>query len=353
MKPQRAALPLVFALLCTLPAPAHACFWDKDTLSMEMRRFPSTLELITGKFVRHSTAFYQWRITDRRAKLEATPDALPLLDDLGVALDKTGDHAGAIETGRRALALDEGRYESHANLGTYLLHSGQFAEGLKHIQRAIAINPDAHFGREVVQQRLVEYVLAQRKKHPDGLPLRRTCISKHPRLMANPYLGEGGRGYLQPNAKNLCLHMRARGGFARFALAKGISQADAVKGVLGMMRFSNHTHPILLEVLGDLLLGLERGNKMGKADAKRLAARAYLSAAINSPDEAQANAYKAKAALTLVTHRFGLKEMEKQLQNELRAGAKYFSRIEKNERRWIDSGKDPEAAFDKKYNRKR
>lgn len=36
-----------------------ACLWDYDTLAMERSRFPSTLELITGKFLRHSPEFYQ------------------------------------------------------------------------------------------------------------------------------------------------------------------------------------------------------------------------------------------------------------------------------------------------------
>ncbi len=41
------------ALLC-------ACLWDTDTLQMERQRFPDALELITGKFLRHSREFYDW-----------------------------------------------------------------------------------------------------------------------------------------------------------------------------------------------------------------------------------------------------------------------------------------------------
>ena len=351
---QQSPIPwFIAAFLCALPTPAVACFWDKDTLAMEKRRFPSAQELITGKFIRHSASFYKWRIVDRRTKLETSPNDLSLLDDLGVALDKTGDHAGALEIGRRALALDEDRYESHANLGTYLIHDGQFAEGLKHIKRAIAINPDAHFGREIIQQHLVEYVLAQRQAQGKRLPLRRSCLDQNPQVANNPYKGHAGRDYLQPSGKNLCLHLKPKDGFASYTRSKGISQADAVKGVLGMMRFSNHRHPILLEALGDLLLGYGWRNKESKTDAKRLAARAYLAAALNVKDEPTAKAYKAKVALALVTHRIGLKDLESQFQKELSAGEKFFSRIEKNEKRWILSGQDPEAAFDKKYNRER
>ena len=50
---------------------AEACLWDWDTRQMERRRFPGTLEMITGKFVRHSPAYYQWRIQDRTKRIRS------------------------------------------------------------------------------------------------------------------------------------------------------------------------------------------------------------------------------------------------------------------------------------------
>ncbi len=38
------------SLVLSGPAVAVACLWDVDTLRMEQSRFPSVLELITGKF---------------------------------------------------------------------------------------------------------------------------------------------------------------------------------------------------------------------------------------------------------------------------------------------------------------
>jgi hypothetical protein len=54
------------SLVLSLPAVAVACLWDVDTLRMERSRFPSVLELITGKFLRHSPEFYRWRIRSGR-----------------------------------------------------------------------------------------------------------------------------------------------------------------------------------------------------------------------------------------------------------------------------------------------
>ena len=63
MRAQRAWV--IGLLLLALTAPAAACLWDADTLPMERTLFPSVLELITGKFLRHSPEFYRWRVRDR------------------------------------------------------------------------------------------------------------------------------------------------------------------------------------------------------------------------------------------------------------------------------------------------
>jgi hypothetical protein len=57
MRPSsRYLAPSVFVAALLVPAIAVACMWDYDTIKMERTRFPSTLELITGKFLRHSPA---------------------------------------------------------------------------------------------------------------------------------------------------------------------------------------------------------------------------------------------------------------------------------------------------------
>ncbi|MEQ9065245.1 MAG: hypothetical protein RLO18_00910 [Gimesia chilikensis] len=55
----------VCVLLLLAPTPLPACFWDYDTLQMERQRFPYAQELIAGHFLRHSEAYYQWRVQDR------------------------------------------------------------------------------------------------------------------------------------------------------------------------------------------------------------------------------------------------------------------------------------------------
>ena len=92
------AYALVVASLLGLSSVAVACMWDYDTIRMERTRFPGTLELITGKFLRHSPEFYEWRIANRLKRLETDPTNVAWLDDLAVAYDKTGQHDQAIAT---------------------------------------------------------------------------------------------------------------------------------------------------------------------------------------------------------------------------------------------------------------
>src|SRR5262245_34552496 len=80
----------IAVLNVVLVSAAFGCLWDYDTLQMERLRFPGVLEIITGKFVRHSKAYYEWRITDRQKKLEASPYDPALIDDLAVAYAKLG-----------------------------------------------------------------------------------------------------------------------------------------------------------------------------------------------------------------------------------------------------------------------
>ena len=344
--------------------PARGCLWDIDTLQMERSRFPEALELIAGKFLRHSAAFYEWRVGDRKARLAAQAAGTKTLseeqratayDDLAVSLDKLGQHEAAIATIReKAAALPKtGRYETHANLGTFLIHAGRFQDGLPELKQAIAINPDAHFGRERYQILLVEYLLEQRGDAATlNLPL-----AGEARSGAIGY-GEG----VPPFTHWLLVRqglMKPTGQVPDPAAAEA-EIARATKGVLGMMRFGDYTSPVLLEALGDLLL---TGSNVGSREmGQRLAARAYLRAAqgTNSPTAQQA--YQSLAERTLATQRadgrsgeqadgsrLELATLENQLDREVQEANDWFATVADDEQFWIARSPEPEARYWEKY----
>lgn len=358
---------LAVAAAVAIPVPvALACIWDTDTLAMERERFPSSLELITGKFLRHTPEFYRWRIEDRQKRIVKEPDNLALLDDLAAAYDKVGQPAKAVEVMLSSRRRDPRRYETEANLGTFYLHSDDFARGIETIGKALEINPDAHFGREKYQKLLAEYVLDRQRSAPGGrlLPLRRTHVVDYDFAswlkLARHEPVRSTRLVEDPLTKKwVAVEEKAPDpdfGLSSSAVPKPndtqTAYAAAVKGVLGMMKFGNFESPVLLEALGDLLAQGVNEHGMGDlgGNAGRLAARAYLKAAMHVDDENAKKAYRGLAGRLVRTHEgWSMASLEAELKAELAEARAWFAEVEKNEHQWLREGKNPEAEFARLY----
>ncbi len=287
-----------------------ACIWDYDTLAMERLAFPGTHELIVGHFVRHSSAYYRWRIDDRSSTPEESRTPADY-DDIAAAHDKLGEHEKAIEIIKAKIERwpNEFRYESEANLGTFLIHSGDLETGLVHIKKAIEINPDAHFGREIYQQRLVEYILEGQTGKDQ--------ISFYKFLSTD----ESGK-------------------------SRSLSEAEvnkAIKGIAGMMRFGNYDSPILLSALASLLKGSERKTNM-------VACRAYLMASYQTDDKLQAAKFRAQASNSVFFQEsHDLERVESELKEEIAQAEALFAQIESDEIAWAESGLNLDEKFKAKY----
>ncbi len=147
-------------------------------------RFAMAHDVIHERFARHGPAHYRERNRLTREKLAALaaddPAAFPLADDLAAGLERLGKSDEAIRVMRDKLARQQAKglngrdlYTTYANLGTFLIH-GHFGkavagdpaardrlrEGLGFVRQSIAVNPEAHFGREQWQAVAVEFLLA-------------------------------------------------------------------------------------------------------------------------------------------------------------------------------------------------
>ncbi|WP_425618717.1 tetratricopeptide repeat protein [Anatilimnocola sp. NA78] len=301
-------LVLVACVFMSVPSLAWACLWDYDTLLAERSRFPTTLELITGKFLRHSPEFYEWRVKDRTRKLETDPENLELLDDLAVAYDKLGMQERAIELMERKERIKPGLYETAANHGTFLAHAGKLEESLPFLKRAIEINPAAHFGREKYQIYLIEFALEK--------PVDQS--------------------------------------FWQFLGTRNEADTDeqrqaAIKGVLGIIRFGNHDNPRVLEALASLLTSYEPESR--SPDAKALAARAYLKASYLTKDDTKMSSkLRDLATRTLdlqATTTFT--KLEAEFQSELAEADAWYRDLQQRELTWIAAGTDVDAEFARLY----
>ncbi|MBA3312972.1 MAG: hypothetical protein M3552_02565 [Planctomycetota bacterium] len=346
---------LAFLLVISCAVPTGACLWDYDTLQMERERFPGALELIVGKFLRHSDTFYEWRVRDRTAKIarhesgEATladNDLAAAYDDLAVAYDKLSRQDDAIKTIReKAEKLPKvGEYETRANLGTFFVHAGQYEEGLAELKKAIEINPDAHFGREKYQVLLVEYVTQQQgKTETIALPLNSQLRSGYDGKdeiygFANYILDQAGIEEWQTDEK---------------VSTEGAAELKrATTGVLGMMRIGDYRSPILLEALGDLLL-----SGTNDSDSKQLAARAYLRASqVNDSPTSKAAYYEmADHAVFGQEKKDGwsrnqtVEHLEDQLAREVKEADAWFAEVAYDEELWVEKSADPDRRYWEKY----
>ena len=341
--PRRVVIPVILTGLL-IPSVTVACSWDYDTIKMERNRFPETLELITGKFLRHTPEFYEWRIQNRLDRLERDPTNAALLDDLAVAYDKTGQHDKAIETALRTERIHPGRYETAANLGTFYIHAGRPADGIPHIDRALKINPEAHFGREKYQKLLVEYVLQRRQDVPFSFPLAdvtdRTGTNSESPSGDVVTMDDTFADFLQGDRREFLTPEET---------------SEAVKGISGMMKFGQHDSPVLLEALGTLLV--QEGYRPS-VDAKLLAARAFLKASTEVSEESARLAYRAMATRALQmqaphggssTEEVTLQQVEADFEQELAEARSWYAELRSRELSWIGEGKNPEDEFDRVY----
>ncbi len=182
---------LVVFTLSLFASVSLACLWDSDTLREEATGKMDLVRAVTGRFVRWPARYYEIRLQRVKRVLNGSAtheQRLDALDDGAVALHRLGKDAEAIQFIERKRTLleetDPGKvkekehwYRYYSNVGTFWLVRW-ITEGRKNatrwqieraeacIEKALAINPDAHFGREWVQLRLIQWVKQIKKGHP-------------------------------------------------------------------------------------------------------------------------------------------------------------------------------------------
>lgn len=187
------------ALLCGFGGPQLFPEWtvpaDSCPLPHHVPKFPGVASLrfamvhdvLTERYAKHGPAWYEERnrrtrllLAKESSKKETSRKHLELIDDLAAGLDLLGQHAESVSMMREKLDLQRqlghtgmDLYSTYANLGTFLIlweiHDGLadkkkakagLEEGTRLIHEAIAINPRSHFGREIWQAVVLEYLLA-------------------------------------------------------------------------------------------------------------------------------------------------------------------------------------------------
>lgn len=153
-------------LTIAVAASTLACYNDNDTYLTELRDNLDVTNAIIGRFTLYPPEYYKKRIEIQTAILKKNPNNLDAYDNISVAYDRIGQGEKAlfwIHEKRKHLANAPSLhlYSTEANEGTFLIvrwirghKPGDVADAVdaeKHIEKALQINPNAHFGREFAQ----------------------------------------------------------------------------------------------------------------------------------------------------------------------------------------------------------
>lgn len=170
-----------FLILILLVGQTFACLWDRDTLADEAKGRPTLVKVITGWFDRYPPGYYEMRLERVTKDLPSAPNDLGLYDDAAVSCARLGRVSEAIEWMAKKktildalpeLAEQDHRYRYLSNLGTFYLQRWislpqtqreadltDLRESERLVAKAIADNPNAHFGREVYQLMAIRWLL--------------------------------------------------------------------------------------------------------------------------------------------------------------------------------------------------
>ena len=161
---------LCLALTALCPG-GSACLWDRDTLAVESKGRMDFVAVLVGRFERNPPLYYQMRIDRESKELRRNPARLDDYDDIAVAESRLGKNDLALDWMKRKRAElnalkskdKEAWYRLFANEGTFYtlrwMKNGcnpndltDNSLAIDDLDKAIKINPDAHFGREWVQR---------------------------------------------------------------------------------------------------------------------------------------------------------------------------------------------------------
>jgi tetratricopeptide (TPR) repeat protein len=239
---------LIVSLVALVQTRALGCLWDYDTLRDEKRGMPGIAEVLAGQWERHSSFFYKNRVEKMKALLATKPDDQDAMDNLAVAYHKLGQTDAAI-----AVMLDKekrfpGQYTTYSNIGTFYMLKGDPDDGITYIKKALAINPNAHFGREEYQLDLAEF-LKKRSHNPDLL--NHSFIYS---LVEPPRNEDGSTSTIKFSDEQLDSDFNLDLQTGRSTKLKYLGlKPNIFQGVVGMLRFGTDQSPDLYFALGDLL----------------------------------------------------------------------------------------------------
>jgi hypothetical protein len=106
---------------------APACGWDTESYHAEATSLPCVYNVVLDDYPRHAVAYYETRIAAADAALAWAPYYSAALDDKAIALFERGRLEPSRAVMLRRAEADPDGYATHANLGTLVTFTGDWA----------------------------------------------------------------------------------------------------------------------------------------------------------------------------------------------------------------------------------
>ena len=358
-----------------VPFFASASLWDSETSKLNAVHYQTVMQVLVGNHLKHSQNYHFWRISMYEDTWNKNPDSLILYDAMAVSYHLTGRTNDAI---RLMIAKEQkkaGEYSTYANLMTFYisdtdLYKARFyGQKLKENFETIAL-------RDKYQIYWIDYLIAcaartgntQKQKRKLNFPVQGEFRVES--------LAESRQIYEIPNFYAfLAKKFSTQKGNKRKAMLTERQVDEVIFSMLQLLRFSHHENVLVIEAIGDLLLGktalpiLEEGQitytekqkeeRQNKRGAAQLAAFAYLRAAqlVSNYSPKIEKSYTLLATSVLLNHQNYVEKEKKYtvtditifLAQKIKDRDNYLKPIFEQEKQWIAEGLRIDEEFEANY----
>ena len=362
------------------PFSASASLWDSETSQLNAVPYQTVMQVLVGNYLKHSQNYHFWRISMYEDAWNKNPDSLILYDAMAVSYHLTGRTKDAI----RLMLLKEnrktGEYSTYSNLMNFYISDTELYKARFYAQK-LQKNFEKLTLRDTYQVYWIDYLIA--------CAARSGTTSKQKRKLNFPVQGEfkitdlpeKRQIYEIPNfyaflAKKFYKENKSKNNKnnqdKKNAMLTEKQVDEAIFAMLQLLRFSHSENVLVIEAIGDLLLGktallpLEDGKVTyskqeleNKKGAAQLSAFAYLRAAqlVSKYSPKIEKSYTLLATSVLLHHQNQLEKDKKYtvqdvlifMVQKIKERDNYLNPIFEQEKKWIEEGFRIDEEFETNY----
>ncbi len=365
-----------FCVLFLYPTTTFAALWDEETSQLNAVPYQTVMQVLVGNYLKHSQNYHFWRISVYEDAWNKNPDSISLYDAMAVSYHLTGNTNRAIQLMIQKERKKAGEYSTYSNLATFYIADRELYKARFYAQRLLKRFSPLTL-RDKYQVYWIDYLIECAARKGATKKLRRKITLPVQGSFTVDDLANDRQIYEIPNFYAfLATKFRTKKDRESKKYRLTEEQIDeAIFAMLQLLRFSHSDNVILIEAIGDLLLGktalpqLEKNQVTytdeqkeilkNKRGAAQTAAFAYLRAAqlISDYSPKTAKSYTLLASSALLHHQHQLQKSEKYnttdisvfLAQKIKERDNYLKSIFSQEKEWIAEGGRIDEKFEASY----